>query len=296
MSVGLRADGERQDQIAGGLPARPGELCRGLGPAAAAGGGGVGDRSPGGWGGSLLVGEFGDGPCPSGVGMDLRPRCRRARRGCAPSPTPHRSTAGPPARATTTASSASRSASAAGESIGWHATPRASRAPDDGRRHLGPVGDDRARPRRGGREVVGGRLVEQRSEAGVAAAAAHLVGLGRGQGDGGRGLQQVGQRRHVVAAHHLDQPGLVDHRDFGSAGEEHPPVAGRERRRCTRWAPSGPRSSGAGIEPSDSPPVAAPLVGWLRPSAAATMRVAAIGEMALITTPVGSVPTQLPGE
>src|SRR3954466_8725006 len=63
----------------------------------------------------------------------------------------------------------------------------------------------------------------------------------------------------------------------------------------TRCAPSGPRSPGSGIDPSESPPVddAPPrfdpaLAAWARSSAAVTMRVTAIGEMALTTTPAGA--------
>ena len=51
--------------------------------------------------------------------------------------------------------------------------------------------------------------------------------------------------------------------------------------------------------PSDSPPVAAePGLGRCRArsSAAVTMRVTAIGDMALTTTPGGRVPAELPGE
>ena len=67
------------------------------------------------------------------------------------------------------------------------------------------------------------------------------------------------------------------------------PARGTTRRcRSPGVRRAGRGRSGAGIEPSDSPPVAEPPVGCVRPSAAATMRVAAIGEMALMTTPSGA--------
>ena len=37
-----------------------------------------------------------------------------------------------------------------------------------------------------------------------------------------------GQGRHLVAAHHLEEAGLADHRDLRSAGEEHPAGAPSE--------------------------------------------------------------------
>ena len=53
----------------------------------------------------------------------------------------------------------------------------------------------------------------------------------------------------------------------------------------------GPRSSGIGIDPSDSPPVAAvpeaEAVAGARPRAAVTMRVTAMGDMALTVMPSG---------
>ena len=68
----------------------------------------------------------------------------------------------------------------------------------------------------------------------------------------------------------------------------------------TRWAPSGPRSSGAGIDPSDSPPVADELA--LSPlcratgSAAVTMRVSGDRRHGVDDHARRRVPTQLPGE
>ena len=57
----------------------------------------------------------------------------------------------------------------------------------------------------------------------------------------------------------------------------------------TRWAPKGPRFSGPGIEPSESPPPppARPALR-ARSSAAATMRVLAMGDIALTVTPGGA--------
>ena len=57
----------------------------------------------------------------------------------------------------------------------------------------------------------------------------------------------------------------------------------------TRWAPSGPRCSGPGIESSVSPPPppARPSCR-ARSSAAATMRVLAMGDRALTVTPGGA--------
>ena len=57
----------------------------------------------------------------------------------------------------------------------------------------------------------------------------------------------------------------------------------------TRYAASGPRFSGPGMESSDSPPPPpARPSARARSSAAATMRVLAIGESALIVTPGGA--------
>ncbi len=74
----------------------------------------------------------------------------------------------------------------------------------------------------------------------------------------------------------------------------------------TRCAPNGPISSGCGIDPSDSPPLADAPDGPEAPdarrpaparlSAAVTMRVTAIGDIALTTTPGGATPTELPRE
>ncbi len=57
----------------------------------------------------------------------------------------------------------------------------------------------------------------------------------------------------------------------------------------TRWAPRGPRSSGPSIELSDSPPPPDLRCSRrARSKAAATIRVAAMGEMALTVTPDGT--------
>ncbi len=94
--------------------------------------------------------------------------------------------------------------------------PHSARMQSGGQRrgHPGVLGDDRARLRRGGRKILGGRPVERRPEARVAATAADLTGLGARQDDTGRGLNDVGLRRHVVAAHDLDEAGFVDHGHF----------------------------------------------------------------------------------
>ena len=84
----------------------------------------------------------------------------------------------------------------------------------------------------------------------------------------------------------------------GGARRRPPPPTHRRRApgRCTtrtrsptRYAPSGPRSSGPGIEQSDIPPPReAPPVCRARSTAAATIRVAAMGDTALTVTPGGA--------
>ena len=57
----------------------------------------------------------------------------------------------------------------------------------------------------------------------------------------------------------------------------------------TRWAPNGPRFSGPGIEPSESPPPPPALPALrARSSAVATIRVLAMGDIVLTVTPAGS--------
>ena len=72
---------------------------------------------------------------------------------------------------------------------------------------------------------AGGRLVEDGPESRIAAAPGGLVGLGLGEGTGDDGIEDPGQRRHLVAAHHLEEPGLVHHRHLGTSGKHHPAAA-----------------------------------------------------------------------
>ena len=77
-------------------------------------------------------------------------------------------------------------------------------------------------------DLGGGRFGEDRPEPGVAAAVARLAGLGRGERAGDDGLEHPGEGDHLVAAHHLEQAGLVDDRHLRAAGEEHPAAAPSE--------------------------------------------------------------------
>ena len=118
---------------------------------------------------------------------------------------------------------------------------------------------------------VGGRLVEDRAEPGVAAAQARLVGLRRRERLGGDGVEHVGQRHHIGRPHRLEEPGRLDHGDLGAAGEDHL-TAGT--RRCPR-SPGTHRAAraarGSASRPSESPPVA-DVAGTARRSGAASDR------------------------
>src|SRR5205823_11383691 len=69
---------------------------------------------------------------------------------------------------------------------------------------------------------TGGRIVEDLPEPGVSTAVARLAGLGRGEGARDYRLEHPAEGDHAVAAHHLEESGLVDHRHLRATGEEHP--------------------------------------------------------------------------
>ncbi len=91
----------------------------------------------------------------------------------------------------------------------------------EGRGQEWAVGDDGTGSHLRRRDLGGGRLVEDRPEPRVAAAATGLAGLGRGEGAGDDVLEHPGEGDHPVAAHHLEKAGLVHHRHLRAAGEEH---------------------------------------------------------------------------
>ena len=147
----LTANGRTRSPVA--LPAGPGELGRGLCPAAAAGGGGVGD------------GHQADGATVGRRRVRRRPASTGRRRGSARrSPScsvEHALPVGgrigrrrvcPPRRPPRRRARRGRPARR-GRRSRWHATPRACERTGQRRRHLGPVGDDRARPDGGDRKA-----------------------------------------------------------------------------------------------------------------------------------------------
>ena len=71
-------------------------------------------------------------------------------------------------------------------------------------------------------DLGGTRLFEDRPEPGVAAAAADLASLGRGERAGDDGPEHPGEADHVVATYHLEEARLLDDRHLRAAGEEHP--------------------------------------------------------------------------
>ena len=107
----------------------------------------------------------------------------------------------------------------------------------------------------GGRERVGARLVEDRPEPGVAPAGAHLVASAGDERGAVTASSTWASEVHAVGAHHLEQPGWLDHRHLRPAGEDHLTAAPRERARPRGAHPIGPSCSGVGIEASESPPV-----------------------------------------
>ena len=174
--------------------------------------------------------------------------------------------------------------------------------------HLRAVGDDGAalhRPAPRARRPAG--IAEDRPEPGVAAAAARLVRPRPGRSAAGVAASStLGQRGHVVGAQHLEEAGL----------RRSPPPPSR-RRRCTsplhqarvvadevgahrpellglrhraeREPAGGRRAAGLHWPGLAAPPPA-------RASASVTIRVTAMGDMALTVTPGGRLPAELPGE
>ena len=264
----LDADREGGDAVVGGALRRPGELGRGLGPAAAAGGGGVGerhqpDRALG------PRGVVGHGPGP-----------RRRRRGCC---------------STMPACSASTRSHPVVEPAGR----RAAGEGDDDRVER----TDRARPRRqrvGGAGEAGARPADRRSRCSVTPRASRAaVTAAASSGRSVTTAHERTDRGRPVAVGRLvedrSEPGVAARRcspGCASAGASAPAVDGLEhaapatsRRRCarpraagaasitatsdppakitwplhheksspTRWAPNGPSSSGVGIEPEREP-------------------------------------------
>ena len=228
---GLDAHREGRDAPFGRTSSHAGQLRRGLGSTATSGGDGVGeghqlDRTVG------AGGVVGGRPGPSGVGVDVlddpavlgehplpavrrggrRARWRRAPRRRRRSDRWLRPRRSAPRR---------RPAKPCATSRRWQVIDRASSAAVSDAASCGrsvTTAHDRTC---GGSSLDGGRLVEDRPEPGVAAAAARLARLGRGERSGDDGLEHPGQGDHLVAAHHLEQPGLVDHRHLRAAGEEH---------------------------------------------------------------------------
>ena len=185
-----------------------------------------------------------------------------------------------------------RPASAAGPSIDvGDATPRRRAAHADQR--LPPPRAGRRRLRTTGRRRPGGssagRLVEGGPEPGVAAAAAR-------PGSPRPARARRWSRPRAAWASEATSSVRTTSSSRGSSitATSDPPAKStcpwhHEKSSPTRWAPSGPSSSGSGIEPSERPPVADALArpAVRDPGAAVTMRVTAIGDMALTTTPRG---------
>ena len=169
----------------------------------------------------------------------------------------------------------------------WHVMDAGLERGRQRRCQSGAVGDDDAgsyvSPRKLGRR----RFVEDGTEPGVGGAVAHLVGLGPAEGAGDDRLEHPGERRHLVGAHHLEQARFVDDRDLRAAREEHlaaaPCESVSDEVRSDRPQVLGPQH-GAQREPS-TPEVRRSRRA--RSRAAATIRVAAMGDMALIVTPGG---------
>ena len=157
----------------------------------------------------------------------------------------------------------------------------------DGRGHLRNVGDDRAGTDRRGR--CGAGLVEDRHRS---------VGCSpRWSPAAPRRVRRRRRRpRRAARASEVTSSLRTTSSSRGSSitATSDPPANStrprhHEKPSPTRWAPNGPSSSGAGIEPRESPPVAAPpVLPGMRSRAAVTMRVTAIGEMALTTTSGGA--------
>ena len=246
--------------------AGPGELRRGLGPAAPAGGGGVGERhqpdgrsAPAAWSATARA-------QPASAWM-LVDDARRARR--APAPTRSSPVAGAAAgegdddgveragRSTADASASAappKPAATVAERHGVHVTPRASSAAVTAAASVGAVGDDRARAHRrrpGGRRR---RLVEDGPNRGLlppplawlASAGASAPAVTASSTCG-----QRGRRRRCAPPR------------AAGAGRSPPPRTRRRRTpgRCTTRGPrrrggrrAGRARSGSGIEPSESPP------------------------------------------
>ncbi len=206
-------------------------LGRGLGPAAARRGGGVRQR------------QHPDGPARAGGVVrrgrgTMRHRCAgggRSLGGPRPSPPTPRSADAVgrrPASATTSASigpawsttrcSAPAAAAKSGAtSTRWQMMDRASSAATIAAAMSGrslTIAHDVTGPSAG---LDGGRLVEDRAEAGVGSAVGGLRRLGLHEGTRNDGLQDALEGRHLVGADHLEQAGPVDHRHLRPPGEEH---------------------------------------------------------------------------
>ena len=115
-----------------------------------------------------------------------------------------------------------RRRSRAPNSTWWHRMDRASSAAVERRGQTRAVGDDDTGPHLCRCDLGRGRLVEDRTEPGIAAAGARLLGLGFGQGTGKDHVEHPGEGDHMVGAHHFDEAGFVDDGHFRTAGEEHP--------------------------------------------------------------------------
>ena len=256
---------------------------------------------------SARDGVVGHGPGPAGVGVDVLRRCRRARRAPAPSRSSTRSPDGAPARATTTASSGPALATAAASASAAPSKPEATPLDRDrGARHASGLegGGDRGRHLRVGRRrrrtsaprPAGGRRRSARRRS------ARTAGCSR-RCSPAAPRPAPARRRRRPRARAPARPRRRCAPPRAAAVRRSPPPRTRRRRapgRCTRRGPRprggrrtaraarAPASSRARARPWPTSPTRRPPLRAARPSAAVTIRVTAIGDMALTTTPGGA--------
>ena len=320
--TGLDPDGEGGHPVVGGPAGRPGQLGGGLGPAPPPGRGRVGEGDQADRVVRRAAERSATARAQPASSVDLRRRCRRARRGSASQPglgvgrragrrrgRPRRASTGVgrrrprPGRGRRPRSRAARRA----------ADRRARHAPGlegggDGVGHLGPVGHDHAGAAPAEPAAPSAADSSARpANRGLLPPPLRWSRLGGDQGLRGRRPPARGRERG-------QRPRCRPPRAAGAGRSPPPPTRRRTapgpgRRRTPRprgGRPAGPSSSGRGMAPSDSPPVdgrggadgsgADGRRRRARPRAAVTMRVMAMGDMALTDDAGRRLATQLPGE